>query len=194
MAYTNTTDVKAYAGVDGSGDDAVIGDLIAQAQAIIERACRGRVFEASADTTRKFHAVEDVDGPVLHLDADLCQITSITNGDGTAVTSAQYTTLPANLTPWYAIRLKDSSGVAWTYTDDPDEAISITGRWAWSVTAPADVEFATLRLAAFLYRQRDTSGGDNDRPIMSNSGAILLPSQLPKDVQDLMRPYWRGPR
>lgn len=194
MAYTNLTDVKAYANVDGAGDDAVIGDLIVQAQAIIDRACRGRTFEAAADTTRKFDAVRDVDGEMLYLDADLCQITSITNGDGVVVTSTQYTTEPRNRTPWYAIRLLASSGVAWTYEDDPENAIEITGRWAWSVAVPADIEFAAVRLTAYLYRQRDTSGGDNDRPMLSASGAVLLPSQLPKDVRDLLRPYMRVPR
>ena len=35
------------------------------------------------------------------------------------------------------------------------DAISITGRWAWSLTAPPDIAQACARLAAFLYKQRD---------------------------------------
>lgn len=190
MAYASLADLKAYVNVDSTNanDDALLTRFLAAAEAAVD-AYTGRHFEATADTTRRFHAVEDVWGRDLVLDADLCAITSITNGDGVAVAAASYTTLPANSAPYYALRLKGSSGVAWTWADDPEDAITVVGRWAYSTSAPADVMQATLRMAAFLYRQRDNSDALAERPMMSTDGVLLLPSRLPIDVQELLAHY-----
>lgn len=69
----------------------------------------------------------------LRLNADLLSITSISNGDATAVTSSQYVTMPHEDSPFWAIRLKPSSSISWTSTDDGDTdgAISIVGIWGY---------------------------------------------------------------
>ena len=188
MAYASLSDLKAYVSVTDTTDDALLTDFLSAAEKVIDAFTRRR-FEASADSTRYFHALDDVQGRTLHLDKDLCAITSITNGDGVAVTAGQYTTLPKAETPYYALKLLASSGVAWTYDDDPEDAITIVGKWAFSTSAPADVKHATVRLAAFLYRQRDNSDAMAERPFMSADGVLLLPSRLPMDVQELLMPY-----
>lgn len=191
MAYASLADLKTYLASGGwsggTGDDTLLTDLLARAQAIIDRET-GRTFEASADSTRKFDAVRDVDGPTLYLDEDLAQITSVTNGDGVAVASTNYVAEPRNRTPSYALRLLGSSSVAWTYDDDPENAISIAGRWAYSVSAPDDIKHATIRLAAWLYRQRSDAAKDDDRPILAN-GVWIMPSRLPQDVASTLAEY-----
>lgn len=196
MAYCELADLKTYLNdITDSRDDALLTDMIAAAQKIIDTYTR-RTFEASADTTRRFDAVRDVGSMdngvdrVLWLDHDLCQITSITNGDATTVTTGQYVTEPRNYTPWYAIALRTSANIAWTYDDEPENAIAIVGRWAYSITAPDDIQWACKRLAAYLYRQKDTSS-EAERPIMSASGASILPSKLPADVRDVLDRYVR---
>lgn len=189
MAYATAAQLKTYLGITSSGDDSLLSDLIDRAQAIIEQYTR-RTFEAAADSTRYFDAAEDVDGATLLLDEDLCAITSIINGDGVAVASGEYVTEPRNETPYYAIRLLSSSNKAWEYTDDgdPENAISITGRWAYSTTPPNDIVHATIRLAAFLYRQKE-SNADIDRPITTADGGMILPSAIPADVRALLDRY-----
>lgn len=190
MAYTTLADVKTYLGIPTAttADDALITALIADAQAMIDSYCL-RTFEASADTTRYFDAIEDVYGRALRIDADLCAVTSVTNGNGTSVTSGQYTTEPRNQTPWNELRLLLSSGVTWTYSTDPEDAITIVGKWAYSTTAPADVAGACKRLAAYLYRQKDNAG-DLDRAVIAGN-ATILPAQIPSDIMVRLAHYKR---
>jgi hypothetical protein len=194
MTYIALADLKLYLGLtEQSGDDALLLFNIDRAQKAVESRCK-RIFEATADTTRYFDAIRDVSSDLLtlYLDHDLCSITTITNGDSTTVTSNQYVKEPRNYTPWYAIRLLPNSGVAWTYTADHENAISITGKWAYATAVPDDIAQACLRLAAWFYRQKDNSAdGSSDRPIMTASGATLLPSRMPTDFLDLTEPYIR---
>lgn len=187
--YCTLTQLKTYVGVTGSGDDTLLTDCILRAQTMIDSFTQRR-FEAAADSSRTFDAVYDVRGRELWLDTDLCAITSITNGDSTSVTAGQIVSEPRNSTPYHALTLKGSSGLAWTYETDPEDAITVTGRWAYSVTPPADIEQACVRLAAWLYRQKDSSA-DLDRPMMSADGTTLMPADLPADVQKTLRPYRR---
>jgi hypothetical protein len=50
---------------------------------------------------------------------------------------------------------------------------------------------ACRRLAAFLYRQKDTQAGDTDRPILAGDGSVIMPTTLPQDVEMLLQPYMR---
>lgn len=189
MTYCSLAQLKAYTGVTGAGDDTLLTDCIVRAEGIID-STTGRTFEASTDSTRTFDGEMDVVGRTLYLDADLCAITSITNGDGGAITAGQVVSEPRNTAPYYALTLKASSGLAWTYEDDPEDAIAVVGRWGYSTTPPADIEQACVRLAAWLYRQKDNSA-DMDRPVISPDGTTLLPSRLPSDVERILNAYKR---
>lgn len=188
MAYASVTQLKSWLDEDTGADDALLSDLIDRAQSWIETTTQ-RQFEVQSDTTRTFDAVDDVNEATqtLYLDGDLCQITSITNGDSTAVTA--YVTMPRREKPYYAIRLKDSAD-PWTYATDPEDAISIVGRWGYSVTPPDVIIQATLRLAAWMYKQRDT-GLDSDRPQVTAQGVMSFPAAMPKDVMQMLQPYRR---
>lgn len=188
MAYATLADVRAYLGLATAetGDDTLITAFITRAQKIIESYCR-RTFEASIDTTRTFDPTRQASGRLLYLDHDLAAITTVTNGDGVAVT--EYATLPANETPYYGLRIKSNAGQTWTYSGDPEGAISITGRWAYSTTAPADIAHATIRLAAYIYKQKDNSL-DLDRTVIAGD-ATILPVSLPSDLKLLLRSYRR---
>ncbi len=188
MAYASVSDLREYLDITDSEHDGLLGRLIDTAQSYIEGRT-GRVFEASADSTRTFDAVADVTGRTLWLDDDLCAVTSVTNGDGVVVAINQYTTQPRNTTPWYSLMILSSSGKHWTYTTDPEDAISIVGKWAYSVTPPDDITQATIRLAGWLYRQRDNSA-EADRGIIAGN-ATILPPRLPADIDALILPYRR---
>jgi len=203
--YCTLTDLKTYLGITGTagtgtgttgdetGDDALLTDLLASAQTLIDRHC-GRTFEAAADATRYYTVGVDTIGRTLFLDRDLCQITSvITNADaddgGTTLADADYTTRPRNETPYHAIVLRLSSDAVWEYTVDPEDGIAVTGRWAWSVTAPDDIVQACRRAAAWLYRQKDAQVFDVTAQVAT--GAVTIRQELPRDVRDLLEPYVR---
>ena len=187
--YITLAEVRQYLTIDESAnDDALLYALIGAATAAID-AYTGNTFQATADSDRTLDALEDVGGRLLLFGDWLAAApTSITNGDGTAVGSDEYVTEPRNVAPFYAARLKVSSTITWTYTTTPEDAITVTGMWAYSTTAPADVAQACLRLTAFLYRQRDTNA-DADRPLLAGDGTVIMPSTIPPDVKALLRPY-----
>lgn len=186
MAYATASDLKTYLDISGTTDDTLLAALISRAQAIIDRET-GTTFEAANDSTRYFDAVTDIDGRYLMFDRWIASITTVTNGDSVEVTSSEYAKEPRGDGPYYGIKLLGSSTQGWTYTTDHENAITVVGRWAWSTTPPADIVHATLRLAAFLYRQRDNAN-DVDRAIVVGN-ATVLPSQMPADVRTLIMPY-----
>jgi len=195
MAYTSTADLKSYMNITASSDDAQLGYAVTRAQAMVEQTTH-RVFEASADTTRTYTPLLFNDGgdlmdyDTLYLSTDLYSLTSITNGNGDAVSLSDVVLLPSNVKPAYGIKIKRGVSLAWNYVTSPENAISVTGRFAYSLTAPADIVAATLRIAAYLYRQREGTP-DSDRAILSADGVILASPQIPKDVMSFLRPYVR---
>lgn len=180
MAYTTVQAIKAYSKIDSSTDDALLETLIDAAQQIIDSYAR-RTFEADTSVTHVFDAAENVLGRTLHLDADLCAIDSIVNGNGATIDSLDYMALPRNKAPWWAIRLKRGS---WT-----GDAIQVTGKWAYSTTPPADIVQACNRLVHWLYHQPE-AGVDLDRALIIGE-ATVLPTRLPADVIQILAPYRR---
>lgn len=201
MAYITASDLKDYMKITGNADITQLGYFADRAQHIIEE-YTNRIFEAAADTTRKYTPIVDrsyygmgydgslIDAYTLDLRCDLCQLTSILNGDGTSIPTNQVVLYPLNITPSSFIHIKTSSGYFWTYTGSPEASVSVTGRFAYSITAPANIVQAALRIGAYLYRQRDMSP-DNDRTIISADGVTMAAPRIPSDVQDLLRSYRR---
>ena len=195
MDYTTVSALTAYLGISSSDDNALLADCITRASRMLDEAA-GQTFGATSDATYTFDAVMDVhDGRLLTFDGRYaCAITSVTNGDGVSVAASEYTTEPRNTPPYYGLTLKRNSSQVWTFSDAPEDAISITARWACTPNADgtpsAAIVQAAVRLAAWLYRQKDTHA-DADRVIQTGDGMTVLPMQLPKDVQDIIAPWRR---
>jgi hypothetical protein len=197
VAYITTSDLKNYMKISGSSDDTQLALFAARAQDVIESYTH-RVFEwAGAGTVKKFTPVSYLDGGDLYDMYTLSlglhefyELTSITNGDGVAISTSDVVLLPQNITPKYAIRIKSSANVTWTYSTTIEESVSVTAKWAYSASASTDIVQAALRIGAYLYRQRDGTP-DSDRPIVSADGVVLSAPRIPSDVLELLRPYRR---
>ena len=194
MAYVTAEQLRAYLRISSTSDDALLGSAAAQAQRYIE-AKTNRVFESAADTTRKFTPVMSWNGgdltdlKTLSFDDDLCALTSITNGDGTAITLSDVALLPLNRRPAYAVTML-SDPIAWTYTgSSPVGKVLVTGKWAYSLTAPSDIYEATLSLGAHLYKSPDTSA--YTAAVMSTDGVPLMPPGIPARVNKVIATYAR---
>jgi hypothetical protein len=187
MSYASLTNLKDYLGISvaTTEDDPLLTDLLTRAEGIID-AYTGRRFEA--ETATKYFTIDDIDGQNLYLwGYDLLSVTKLTNGDGVEIASGSYKLFPRNDNPKWIIRLNEDQ--AWNFTNG-DSEISVAGTWGYSTTAPADITHACIRLAAFLYRQKDTSA-DIDRPMVTGDGVTIMPSGLPSDVQKLLDRYKR---
>ncbi len=130
---TTVNDLRSqYMGVVGTTDDVLLLTFIRTASDWIHKVAR-RHFVPRIET-RYFDNLRDTDGENLILDADLLSITTVTNGDAVAVASNERTTIPKNVTPYYAIRLLASSSKTWAYnstTNDPEDAVSVLGVWGY---------------------------------------------------------------
>jgi maltoporin len=197
VAYITATDLKNYMKINGNSDDTQLALFADRAQHVVDSYTH-RVFEwAGAGTVKKFTPTSYLDGGDLYDMYTLSlglnefyELTSITNGNGVAISTSDVVLLPQNITPKYAIRIKSSANTTWTYTTTIEESVSITAKWSYSASAPADIVQAALRIGAYLYRQRDGTP-DSDRPIVSADGVVLSAPRIPSDVLELLRPYRR---
>ena len=193
MALVTRAIVKTYLGIASSNDDDLLDDLIEASRAIIHAYTR-RVFDATS-SVKKFDAEGDVDGANLYFSSGLelaGEPSAVTNGDGTSlVADTDYVLAPLNLFPAYGLTILPSSSNYWVGKSNGDHinAIAVTGAWGHSASGstPSDIVQACTRLAAFLYRQRDTNA-DLDRPLLVE-GSVVLPSAIPADVERMLAPY-----
>lgn len=94
-------------------DDGVIVDLLEKASRDLD-AMTGRQFYPSIET-------DSYDIPVdneLSFDKDVLQVISLTNGDGTSIAASAYNFNPAHFTPYFSLKLKESSSVQWLADSD----------------------------------------------------------------------------
>ena len=111
-----------------TSDDSLLLSMIRQASHDIE-------FE----THRKFSPIIDTryydapnHGPLL-LDDDLLELTTLSNGDGTAFGASEYKTYPLNTTPINRIVILGSSPAQWSRDDsgNAEGAINLAGVWGY---------------------------------------------------------------
>lgn len=194
MAYTTLANVRTYLKFNASetGDDTLLTGLIPHAQMLIDNYV-GYAFEASADTARKFDAISDLAhtpraktfyARTLYFDTYLAQLTSVVFNN-TTLQSADYVFEPRNQAPYYAMTILASSPRFWDFDDDSENAITVTGRWAYSVTAPHIIEQACIELVAYMYNKRFQTEGD--APDTSPDGAVM--SMMPRYVMNYLAPY-----
>jgi hypothetical protein len=184
MSYATLADLKSYLDISSASDDALLTALLQRATALIDRRT-GVTFQAATDTTRTL-APQYAHERTLWLPPRwmLAQAaTTIVSPAGVTIPASAVCYHPPDA-PYVAIRLIDT---AYSWHDGTDD-ISITGRWGWSVTPPADIVHATIRLAAWLYRQRSASS-DLDRPTVADGGLVVLPLRLPRDIEQLLASY-----
>ncbi len=197
MAYAALADVRTYLGIATAetGDDTLITALIARAQSIIDR-YTGRKFEASASTARYFErfALDRSDRSLLLVDEDLLTVTELKNGDNdeTIISSSDYWLWPYNAVadgvPYWGIKLKDNAtNDGWEF--DTDGRVKVTGTWGYSATAPDGIKHATIRLAGYLYRQRDSQVFETTADPVT--GQMIIPPGMPKDVRLILDGYKR---
>lgn len=189
MAWTTIEVVKKWLEIKESKDDALLIDLISEAEATIDTATHRQFTAASA--TRYYDPTDPrvVRGPYLYLDEDLVSVTTLTNGDSDVLTaSTEYILQPVNTgPPYHVVKLVASGGINWTYVNDPEIAISLLGSWGYAATVPTNIVHACRLLAAYDYRARQ-AGPEADRTIFAG-GTVIAPSQAPQRIAELIDPY-----
>lgn len=189
MAYVTLAELKTYMGADRSDDDGLLQQAIARAQSIFESTPplgTGRRFESVVKT--RHYGAENCDGQNLYIwDDDLLTVTALTNGDGEVIPAEAYRLEPGDVNPKWLIRLLSAYGYEWAFTD-ADSRVTIEGTWGFCSTPPEVIRGAVMRLAAYLYRLKDST--DPDRTFQSD-GVVIQSSRIPRDIYDVIVAYRR---
>jgi len=154
--YATVQEFKAYVTSRGqdalpdADDDDVIDRLLASASRLIDQQAR-RKFYPRIQT----HYYDIPEGRRLWLGDDLLSITSLLNGDNSAMT--EYGLEQVNDPPYYALRLRDYSSVTWVTdtNNSAEDVIKVLGEWGYhdEYTQRAWVNVGTLSAAV-----TDTTG------------------------------------
>lgn len=178
-AYPKFQDLKLYLNIDTAKDDALLVVTLKRAIATFENMC-GRTFVPAAET-RYFDANDEqvITGKRLFIrDGDLIEIVEL-KIDSEIVPEDEYFCTGAK--PYNTLRITEGSDFSFRdFTVSSERSIAINGLWGYQDEVPNDVFGAIVRLAAWLYQQKDNAM-ELDRPI-AMSNAMVLPPSLPTDV------------
>lgn len=186
--YIGTTELRQYLSPDdslGTLENGLLNSCVLRSEQAIDSYTR-RSFATVAGTryyTR--HNVVFGREKRLYLDDDLYALHRVYNGDSSGtIPIGSIWTEPRNEGPPYRILQLKSSQV-WVFATDGE--ITIAGGWGYSGTAPDDIVQASVRYAAYLYRQKDVGPGDIAG--FQESGEVKVAKGLPDDVKYLLAPY-----
>jgi hypothetical protein len=191
--YCSLAEFKSFARITSTDatDDGVIEDMIEAASRYIDD-LTGRQFYASTET-RLFSIPRGDNYRELWFDKDLLTISTLTNGDAVVIASTQYNLLPRNETPKFALRLKESSSVAWEddSSGNTEFVISVAGTWGYSSSAPDDIKELALEIARNLYKSRF---GENAEAVstITAAGVVVTPKAMPSWGKDVIARYRRA--
>lgn len=132
--YCNLTDfrrqITASAQIlnEDEADDDVIESLIEAASRRVDE-LTGRIFYPFIQT-RHYDIPYDNN---LWFDADLLEVTTLTNGDNNTIASTDYVLKPNNSYPKYMLGLRGVSSVTWEYdsTSSGEQVIDVLGVWGY---------------------------------------------------------------
>lgn len=171
-------------------DDDLITDYVTQASVLFEQTAQRELnftFVAAPGTLTLDACPPHAYGRKLFFLTPVTGVYEVINGDGHTLTSDEYRLLPANNTPYYAIEFKRNAGRFWTYTTNPEGAITVAGTLGYCAAAsiPEDVKLAVTKLAANLYQNRDNKG----EVIRFADGSTQVPDKPPDMIFKVLQRY-----
>ena len=173
MSYATLAEFKSYIGEMTGGvqtsfsaaEDTLLQKFLDQADQEIDM-YTGRSFGQGANHHIHYYTKDDVDGDTLYLDADLVSVQTLTNGDGTVISSSDYWLLPMNVSvtgqnaldgSFSAIKLKSTK--QWEFSTDG--RISVEARWGYMQGVPIDIVRIAMRIAYWYWAKRNETGAVN---------------------------------
>lgn len=191
--YATIKELKHYLAPNTASDkhdDEVMAHLIEAASRYLDLET-GRTFYSRTET-HYFDVPDEGNKRRLKLDDDLIAVTTLTNGDGTVLTTADYFLEPYNKAPYVSVKLKEASAYYWTYDSagNTERVISLVGTWGWVATVPKDIKEATLQIARNWYKRRF---GENVETVstVTAGGIVVEPRDVPVFVKQVVDYYRR---
>jgi hypothetical protein len=188
MTYPVLADLKSWLKITGDTEDDTLGVILASAVQWAE-SHTDRVFVAETETlniplVRPFYLTAQS----MYLGRDLVSVDTLTNGDGTEVSSDDFGLEPFSGPPYHRIYLLN--GVYWRKDDSGRSTVTIAGDWGYSAACPDDVFVAILRIAQVNYLAR-RSGGMGAITTATRAGLMMAPGKIPDDAAATLERYRR---
>lgn len=182
--YCTIANVKMALDITGNQYDTQLTRIVTAVSRWIDEKCEivDKGFAQDTDATRYFDP-QHVDGKSLWIDMPLLTVTTLTNGDGTVISSSDYRLWPYNSTIKREIRLKSS--VDWIF--DADELISVEGKWGYSTSIPSPVSEAAIIMSAWLHKRYLAGLADASASI--ELGQLIYSKPAPEQAISLLQPW-----
>lgn len=169
MYYATLTEVRAYLKFETAetADDALLTSFIRGACTFADNRLGGKFYPMI--DTRYFDVPP---GAYLFFNDHLLSLTTVTNGDGVAITLTDLTQFPATDYPKYGLKIEAGAATAWYPTDDGEyrQAIAIAGVWgyhrdyenAWIASGDAVADGAGINAVVTTINVSSASGAASD--------------------------------
>lgn len=138
-SYATTQEFKSFKTQRGqstvntdTADDSIIGSFLEAASRYVDDQCRRKFYPRIE--TRYFSVPNEQNNDLLlFVDVDLLEISTLTNGDSTTISSTYYNLMPRNAYPKFAIKLIPTSNIYWMNDTDgnADYVLSVYGTWGY---------------------------------------------------------------
>lgn len=153
-------------------DDSVIDQIVEQTSRLLDSVTGRKFYPSYKTNVYDIPPVNDYERDTLYLHDDLLSLTSLINGDGTTIAASNYVLKEISETPYWAIKLRNTSTVSWA-TDangSSEQVLNAPGVWGWHKNYPyAWVQAGTLGAAI-----TDTTG----LTATATAGHTLLSQQI----------------
>lgn len=197
LAYPTLSEFKTDLGISGSSEDSYLTTQLAAAKAFIER-YSGRAFAVPEGAWKlKYYPVRSpyISGRTLTFFADVAVMDVVINGDGQEFAGATdfilYPQDSQGVLPATHLILNDSLTFARSDgTINDGKGVAVSAVWGYSTYCPDDIFQATLEIARFYYRVRQT-GLPGAVSNISDTGKTALNSALPEYVLQVLESYRR---
>jgi hypothetical protein len=197
----NIEELREYVGTTGDAKDSLLTACLKSAEREVLNFCHrssqwtgfesstGTRYYRSGDLIQLDHS--GLSGTVLWLgDADLLSVDSLTNGEGTAISSTGYWLEPRNKAPYRYIRLRSSE--SWVF--DSDGEVEVAGSWGYSTGPDDTIKQCVRETARYLLDLRASQVWDVTAT--PELGIITVPKGMPAHVKMALSQgsYRRGMR
>ena len=186
-SYTDILAVRDYLGfqgTQGTSTNGILQDCIDDATAAINSHTRRNFLGTPGTYYVNRFGQDKVVNQALYLTRDLHTLVGVVNGDTQVIPTGSVWLEPRNDGPPYRI-LRLKSQYVWVWNTDSDVVIS--GTWGYSTTVPDDIRRATIQLAAYYYKLKDTGVGDVAG--FAEGGEVTIPKGIPDTVKIILEKY-----
>ena len=190
--YPTLKEVKTYLSIETNKDDSLLADKLTQAIVLFENITGGRKFVSGNLSTRIFYSNQRnvKDSRTFFFLEDCCHVQTLTINNN-IINPIYYIVHDTTDLPLTKIVLLNSCPYNFTnYSTTEDfSTIQIEGHWSYSQKCPSDIHGSIIRLASWLYNQKDNAS-DYDKPV-SFTMLSKIPIGIPSDVVYTAQSYVR---